>query len=160
MADLAARYANGKLVHISTSYVAGCADGEVEESIDPGRAPSGRLFDVHKEISELENDCDKSDAAFTDVTSALARRARIRACVRRAKALGWPNVYTYTKGLAEHLLASRYDLELTIIRPSVVECARNYPFMGWNEGINTHGTYSLAAVFSLLLGVDPAATPF
>src|SRR5690606_6634891 len=27
----------------------------------------------------------------------------------------------------------------TTIRPAIVECAREYPFVGWNEGVNTSG---------------------
>ena len=64
--------------------------------------------------------------------------ARLNAIRERAIALGWPNIYTYTKGLAEHSLATR-ALKKTTVRPSVVECSRAFPFAGWNEGINTSG---------------------
>src|SRR5690606_30254345 len=35
--------------------------------------------------------------------------------------------------------ARRTDVKLTIIRPSIIECAREFPFAGWNEGLNTSG---------------------
>ena len=58
----------------------------------------------------------------------------------RAKALGWPNTYTYTKALAElMLLASAGDLPVAIFRPAIVESAMAFPFAGWNEGFNTSG---------------------
>ena len=30
-------------------------------------------------------------------------------------------------------------MRLTLIRPSIVECVRSFPFTGWNEGLNTSG---------------------
>lgn len=58
----------------------------------------------------------------------------------RAKELGWPNTYTYTKALAEMLTKSRYpNLRHTVLRPAIVESALEFPFPGWNEGFNTSG---------------------
>lgn len=58
----------------------------------------------------------------------------------RAKELGWPNTYTYTKALAEMLTKSRYpNLRHTVLRPAIVESAVDFPFPGWNEGFNTSG---------------------
>ncbi|MCX4246117.1 SDR family oxidoreductase [Paraliomyxa miuraensis] len=58
----------------------------------------------------------------------------------RAKELGWPNTYTYTKALAEYLLLDRLAPEqFAIFRPAIVESAVEYPFAGWNEGFNTSG---------------------
>lgn len=58
----------------------------------------------------------------------------------RAKELGWPNTYTYTKALAEMLTKSRYPkLRHTALRPAIVESAMKFPFPGWNEGFNTSG---------------------
>ncbi|HHO50740.1 MAG TPA: hypothetical protein ENK18_07655 [Deltaproteobacteria bacterium] len=121
------------LVHVSTAYVAGCPDRvEIPETLEPGVAPSGEPFDVGAEIRALQLACRHGDAR----TSA---GARIELGMARADALGWPNIYTYTKGLAEHLLAQQEGLDLTVVRPSIVECARRYPFPGWNEGLNTAG---------------------
>ena len=63
--------------------------------------------------------------------------------IERAKALGWPNTYTYTKSLAESLIA-KYGagLPIAIVRPAIVETSIAKPFRGWNEGINTSASLS------------------
>ena len=75
-------------------------------------------------------------------------RARLtEAGLSRAKELGWPNTYTFTKSLAESLIAKlAADLPVAIVRPSIVETSTHDPFEGWNEGVNT------SAPISYLLG--------
>ena len=69
--------------------------------------------------------------------------------IRRAKELGWPNTYTYTKSLAESLIAKYgVGLPIAIVRPAIVETSVDKPFRGWNEGINT------SASLSYLLGTS------
>ena len=61
----------------------------------------------------------------------------------RAKRWGWTNIYTYSKSLAESVLALRRGrLRFTILRPAIVESALAYPFPGWNQGFNTSGPLS------------------
>jgi long-chain acyl-CoA synthetase len=68
------------------------------------------------------------------------REVMAQAGTDRAKELGWPNTYTYTKALAEMLTKVRYpNLRHTVLRPAIVESALNFPFPGWNEGFNTSG---------------------
>jgi thioester reductase-like protein/phosphoserine phosphatase len=68
---------------------------------------------------------------------------------KRATRLGWPNTYTYTKSLAESLIAKHGDgLPIAIVRPAIVETSVAKPFRGWNEGINT------SAALSYLLGTS------
>ncbi len=68
---------------------------------------------------------------------------------RRAQELGWPNTYTYTKSLAESLIAKYgVGLPIAIVRPAIVETSVAKPFRGWNEGINT------SASLSYLLGTS------
>ncbi|HEX2875329.1 MAG TPA: AMP-binding protein [Polyangiaceae bacterium] len=56
--------------------------------------------------------------------------------MERAQFWGFPNTYTYTKAIGEQIaLAS--GLPVAIVRPAVVESTNEYPFPGWNEGINT-----------------------
>ena len=75
------------------------------------------------------------------------RNRLARAGTRRARRLGWPNTYTFTKSLAESLLATRgAGLPIAVVRPSIVETSIGHPFRGWNEGINT------SAPLSYLLG--------
>ena len=65
----------------------------------------------------------------------------------RAKELGWPNTYTFTKSLAESLIRKlAADLPVAVVRPSIVESSLQQPFVGWNEGVNT------SAPLSYLLG--------
>jgi Male sterility protein/haloacid dehalogenase-like hydrolase len=62
---------------------------------------------------------------------------------RRANELGWPNTYTFTKSLAESLLAKHSTgLAVAIARPAIVESSVAQPFRGWNEGINTSASLS------------------
>jgi long-chain acyl-CoA synthetase len=62
---------------------------------------------------------------------------------RRAQELGWPNTYTFTKSLAESLIAKHgTGLPIAIVRPAIVETSVAKPFRGWNEGINTSASLS------------------
>jgi thioester reductase-like protein/phosphoserine phosphatase len=93
---------------------------------------------------------DPAKVPSTELDGVLKRnRARwvrnrlVRAGMKRAAHLGWPNTYTFTKSLGESMLAQRgRDLPIAIIRPSIVESSTRTPFSGWNEGINTSGPLS------------------
>ena len=48
-----------------------------------------------------------------------------------------PNTYTYTKALAEHLIAlDAPDLPVAIVRPSIVVAAHKKPLPGWIDNLN------------------------
>src|SRR5690606_23153068 len=111
--------------------------GHVSERLEYGLSPKGERFDPHAVVRDLEAACLRSDAHFLPHEDRKAKQARIKLATDKAQELGWRNIYTLTKGLAEHLLCHRQDVDLSIVRPSVVECARQFPFAGWNEGINT-----------------------
>jgi long-chain acyl-CoA synthetase len=118
------------MVHVSTCYVAGNVGAAVvEEALVPGVSPNGTRFDPNVEVRALQTAC----------RTVADPAARVDVGLQRANALGWPNIYTYTKGLAEHLLARQPGLRWVSARPSIVECAREFPFAGWNEGLNTAG---------------------
>ena len=57
--------------------------------------------------------------------------------IERSAFWGWPNIYTYTKALGEQLVAAETGIVRSIVRPSIVESAKDYPFPGWNEGFTT-----------------------
>ncbi len=79
--------------------------------------------------------------------SRWVRNEMVAVGVKRAKEFGWPNIYTYTKSLAESLIARLGDgLPVAVVRPSIVETSVQDPFCGWNEGVNT------SAPISYLLG--------
>lgn len=95
-----------------------------------------------KQLTEAE-----LDARARKYRSRWVRNEMVAVGVKRAKELGWPNTYTFTKSLAESLIA-RYgdDLPIAVVRPSIVETSLADPFCGWNEGVNT------SAPISYLLG--------
>ncbi|MFN0139637.1 MAG: AMP-binding protein, partial [Pyrinomonadaceae bacterium] len=64
----------------------------------------------------------------------------------RAEYWGWTNIYTYSKSLAEQIIASQNDIVKTLVRPSIVESSLSYPFPGWNEGFTTTAPLILIAL--------------
>lgn len=129
VADLAAETPGKRYVHVSTAFVAGAASGRVQEDIRVGISPNGTKIDPHAELATIE--------AFLKVCE--KKKDRIDYVQERAQSLGWPNIYTFTKALSEQLIATRSDIRAATVRPAIVECARDYPFVGWNEGVNTSG---------------------
>ncbi len=106
--------------------------------------------EVHDEIREQiverlsRRGLEAKESRIRAMAARLHRRrvkeALIDAGTRRAEELGWPNTYTYTKALAEALLAARADaIPVALFRPAIVESAESFPFPGWNEGFNTSG---------------------
>jgi thioester reductase-like protein len=105
--------------------------------------------------SQLRNEALAREHAAKDLKGAAldnqVRKNRIRwlrthlteAGMKRARELGWPNTYTFTKSLAESLII-KYgaDLPVAIVRPAIVETSVRKPFPGWNEGINTSASLS------------------
>ena len=53
-ADLAARTTSGRLLHVSTCFVAGDVSGDVPEELDAHRAPNGTLLDPAAEVAALD----------------------------------------------------------------------------------------------------------
>lgn len=66
----------------------------------------------------------------------FVRDRLIEAGHERATFWGWPNIYTYTKSIGEQVLLAS-GIPLTIVRPSIVESAVEFPKVGWCEGIST-----------------------
>ncbi len=64
----------------------------------------------------------------------------------RAEYWGWTNIYTYSKSLAEQIIAGQDDIVKTLVRPSIVESSNQYPFPGWNEGFTTTAPLILIAL--------------
>jgi long-chain acyl-CoA synthetase len=64
----------------------------------------------------------------------------------RAEYWGWTNIYTYSKSLAEQIVAQQDDIVKTLVRPSIVESSVSYPFPGWNEGFTTTAPLILIAL--------------
>ena len=64
----------------------------------------------------------------------------------RADYWGWTNIYTYSKSLAEQIVAKQDDIVKVLVRPSIVESSVSYPFPGWNEGFTTTAPLILIAL--------------
>ncbi|MEU2655970.1 SDR family oxidoreductase [Streptomyces sp. NPDC007325] len=53
----------------------------------------------------------------------------------RARSLGWPDVYVFTKAMAERAAEELWEgRPLTVVRPAIVECALRHPYPGWIDG--------------------------
>lgn len=143
-ADLVARCDRAILVHTSTCYVAGVRQGRIDEELHPD-TPRGRRWDPAAELAHLEAlAAHRAPRGASVKAKREARALRVNAATKRAELLGFPNIYTYSKALAEALLVDhgrdngdQRPVPLTIVRPAIIECARSYPFPGWNEGVTT-----------------------
>src|SRR5258708_11754424 len=152
------------MMHVSTCYVAGIADGHrYEDDIPEDWCPNGRKsFRLEREIRDALAAIERVQAESRDQLrhaefrgeedddgspreSAIEHRRkqwleeRLKHVGRkRAQSWGWPNTYSYTKSLGEQLvLANRDTLDVTVVRPAVIESALRDPFPGWNQGVNT-----------------------
>ena len=158
------RKTGAAMMHVSTCYVAGSADGHrYEDDVPQDWCPDGRKsFRLEREIRDAMAAIERVQAESRDQLrhaefrgddgdadapreSALEHRRkqwveeRLKHVGRkRAQSWGWPNTYSYTKSLGEQLvLASRDTLDVTVVRPAVIESALRDPFPGWNQGVNT-----------------------
>lgn len=133
MANFAAQCKQTKLLHISSCYVAGAREGIIKEMIEIDRAPNGLNFDAEKELQIISNLIDNRTSEIKST-----RRYFIELGRERSSYWGWCNTYVYSKAIAEILLKKHYShLDITIVRPSIIESAIQFPFPGWNEGLNT-----------------------
>src|SRR5438309_8868247 len=95
---------------------------------------------ARKRLNEELRDADDPDAlglAVARERKVWTRNRLTELGIERAEFWGWPNIYTYTKALGEQLVAAETGIVRSIVRPSIVESARSYPFPGWNEGFTT-----------------------
>mmetsp|Transcript_6857 Transcript_6857/g.12463 ORF Transcript_6857/g.12463 Transcript_6857/m.12463 type:complete len:1134 (-) Transcript_6857:48-3449(-) len=63
----------------------------------------------------------------------------------------FPNTYTFTKSLTEHLLAKlKGNVPLIIHRPTIIGGAWSEPFPGWVDSVSAAGAFYLSAGLGLL----------
>jgi long-chain acyl-CoA synthetase len=175
--DFLRRCDHASLLHLSTCYVVGYRDGRIHEALTANYTPKAIAdFEAEIEYASLQQLAKEIEtrAESEEITERLrqqvlskgrklgqaefdaqVRKQRqrwvrdelIEAGMRRARELGWPNTYTFTKSIAESLIARlAADLPVAVVRPSIVETSTHDPFSGWNEGVNT------SAPISYLLG--------
>ena len=85
-------------------------------------------------------DPQRLNAAFEAQKKRWVNDELTREGMERAQQWGWTNTYTYTKSLGEQLTLKRakeMDVAVSIVRPAIVESSLEFPFEGWNEGVNT-----------------------
>src|SRR5438552_1486619 len=110
-----------------------------EEAKDAMRVAHFRE-EARKRLNEEMRDGDDPDTlglAVARERKVWTRNRLTELGIERAKFWGWPNIYTYAKALGEQLVAAEAEIVRGIVRPSIVESAKSYPFPGWNEGFTT-----------------------
>jgi fatty acyl-CoA reductase len=148
------------LVHVSTAYVAGVQKGVIPERTLDHRVDwrleaelalaSRRDVEAASRKPELlerflvDAAKEHSRAGPTTVAEDAERRRKDWMTTRlveygrqRARSLGWPDVYTFTKAMGERAveeLAAEEQLPLSIVRPSIIESALLHPSPGWIDG--------------------------
>ncbi|MGY6500532.1 MAG: HAD-IB family hydrolase [Acidimicrobiales bacterium] len=151
------------LVAVSTCYVAGNHRGEahevpVEESpffvdipwrreVEAARRARTDLEAESRRPSMLERFASDAraelGAAGIPLLSAKAEQFRTRwvtdqmvdAGRSRARSLGFPDVYSYTKALGERALGeTKGPVPVTVVRPSIIESSLAEPAPGWIRG--------------------------
>ncbi|XP_062990468.1 fatty acyl-CoA reductase 2 [Elgaria multicarinata webbii] len=109
-------------IHVSTAY-ANCNQTYIEEIIYPVPVEPDRLFDLAEWMDE---------PLLDQITPKLIR--------------DWPNTYTFTKALTEHLIQKeKGNLNVAIIRPSIVGASWQEPFPGWVDSFNGTSGLLIAA---------------
>jgi long-chain acyl-CoA synthetase len=153
--DLAKRL-KAKLLHISTCFVCGEADGLVEET-EPilgfyprRRGPEDTTFNHRAEIAYtrgcVQRMYEAAETAGEEPRSKLVAQRLSELGRQRARNWGWVNTYTYSKSLGEQIIAAEAGLEYSIVRPAIVESAVEFPFPGWVEGGRTAAPLILMAL--------------
>jgi alcohol-forming fatty acyl-CoA reductase len=147
------------LVHISTAYVGGMLRGLVREEapLDPGlnwrheaavlsnlRAPVEEESRRPEILNKLRREArSRMGPAGTPAVARATERLRDRWVKDRliergrvhANAMGFADIYSFTKAMAEHAVVELHgDIPLSIVRPSIIESALDEPFPGWLEG--------------------------
>eukprot|EP00916_Digyalum_oweni_P011108 GHVL01018457.1.p1 GENE.GHVL01018457.1~~GHVL01018457.1.p1 ORF type:complete len:1150 (+),score=170.16 GHVL01018457.1:27-3476(+) len=112
-------------VHVSTAYVNADKKGPISETVYP----------IH--IDPLE--------ALTAL-----RDAKTDKSLKKVMG-GFPNMYTFSKAVAEHLLCrNRGNVRLAICRPTIVGAAWRDPLPGWVDSVVASGAMYLAVGLGLL----------
>ena len=117
------------LAHISTCYAVCDHQGVIEESLVASHVNWEMDYEQIRGMNNL--DIDK-------YASTLIGK--------------FPNVYTYTKRMAEHLLNQRNlrRVPLLILRPSIIGASLEEPFPGWTDSITLAGGIYLIGGMGIL----------
>ncbi|KAF7823251.1 fatty acyl-CoA reductase 3-like [Senna tora] len=125
------------LVHVSTAYVCGEKGGLIAE--DPYQmgvslnGVSGLDIDAENKLVQQTLNQLQEGATEKEIKDAMKDLG-----IQRANAYGWPNTYVFTKAMGEMVVgASKGNLPVVIVRPTIVTSTYKEPFPGWVEGVRT-----------------------
>ncbi|MDF1489406.1 HAD-IB family hydrolase [Tessaracoccus caeni] len=145
-------------VHISTAYTAGRRRGAIPEAahihdVDYDKeAASALAMKEHVEarsrsseqLTILRKQAEKlhRQAGYLTTSEDTERRRQewvkaelVAAGTERARSLGWTDVYTFAKAMGERVVADMgKDIQISVVRPAIVESSLLAPFPGWIEG--------------------------
>lgn len=145
-------------VHISTAYTAGRRRGAIPEAahvheVDYERESAAALaMKEHVEarsrsseqLTVLRKEAEKlhRQAGYLTTSEDTERRRQewvkaelVAAGTERARSLGWTDVYTFAKAMGERVVAEMgKDIQVSVVRPAIVESSLTNPFPGWIEG--------------------------
>ncbi|XP_003221440.1 fatty acyl-CoA reductase 1 isoform X1 [Anolis carolinensis] len=109
-------------IHVSTAY-ANCNQRYIDEIIYPPPMEPKKLLDLVEWMDEF---------LIEEITPKLIG--------------DWPNTYTFTKALAEYLLQQeKGNINVAIVRPSIVGASWHEPFPGWIDNFNGTSGIFIAA---------------
>ncbi len=119
-----------------------------QEADDAVQAAKFREQARKRFVEEGRNPDDESDlkSAIFRERKMWIRERTTELGAERAEYWGWTNIYTYSKSLAEQIIAQQDDIVKILVRPSIVESSNQYPFPGWNEGFTTTAPLILIAL--------------
>ncbi|THY91214.1 hypothetical protein D6C92_06385 [Aureobasidium pullulans] len=126
-----------QLVDTSTAYVSTCQEGTIAEELAPipmNMSPSQLHYSIQK--------------GLIDEAELLASS-------------GHANTYTVTKCLSEHLLFEEYgNVPVTVVRPSIISAAQEYPFPGYIDSYAAMGGFIslFGSGFLHVIECDPTAS--
>ena len=155
-------------VHISTAYTAGRRRGPIPEAAHPHEVDyeaETRAALAMTDLVEARSRTSEQLTALRKEAEKLHRRAGylttsedterrrlewvkkelVAAGTERARSLGWTDVYTFAKAMGEVVVADLcHDMQVSIVRPAIVESSLKYPYPGWIEGFKMADTIILA----------------
>ncbi|XP_015057086.1 fatty acyl-CoA reductase 1-like [Solanum pennellii] len=136
----AKRCANVKiLVHVSTAYVGGEGEGVISEK---SFNFDDYYIDIDVERKVIDDKLKELEAQ--NLTSKEVTMAMRNLGIQRASLNGWPNTYSFTKAMGEMMLGHfKENIQLVILRPTIITSTYKEPFPGWIEGMKTLDTFML-----------------
>jgi 1-acyl-sn-glycerol-3-phosphate acyltransferase len=128
----------GAFVHVSTCYVnSNRENGHIEERLYPLGFDPEEMIDRVSKMSSSELD--------TIVSTGILGN--------------WPNTYTMTKAMTEHLLVKyRGEVPLVVVRPSIVGSSYSEPLPGWVDVISAAGAVYVAMGMGVIKFLEGANT--